>query len=250
PTGIVDSVAVDETSGTYSLGSPPDPIGNLTLNPVGGESQPITIVSGGSLEIQVSADTGYSTIFVTTDDGGYFTVQLSEAVTVSALILNFSPSQQEGNEVQIGVQVNNSEGEVSARQDVKLIPVFVGTGDLQVSMSWDIPTDVDLHLFEPDGTEIYWDEGISSSGGRLVLDSNANCLIDGVNNESITYDGVVPPSGEYTVGIEYFNNCGLKTPTRYLVTTRVDDMVKTFGGTLVPLDDNDETIEITRFNFR
>ena len=250
PTGLIDGVSVGQTEGTYSVGSPPANVGSLTLNPLDAESQPISIISGGSTAIQVSADAAYSVLYVISDDGGFFTVLLPEAVTESSLVINFSTVQQEGSEAQIGVQVANGEGEVSTQQDVDLTSVVVGTGDLQVSISWDTPTDVDLYLVEPDGTQIFWLLDQSSSGGELDLDSNPGCSIDGVNNENITYDGFVPPSGEYIVGVEYFSACGVTSPTNYVITTRVDGVISIFDGTLLPVDDNGEVQEITRFNFR
>ena len=223
-------------------------VGSLTLNPLEGALQPISIISGGSTEIPVSADSAFSTIFVISDDGGFFTVQLPAAVTETSLVISFSPIQ-DGSAAQIGVQVGNAEGEISSQQDVEVTTVVVGTGDLQVSISWDTPTDVDLHLIEPDGTRIFWRDTMSDTGGELDLDSNPGCSIDGVNNENITYDGFEPLSGEYTVEVDYFSSCGVLTPTNYLITTRVDGVVTTFDGVYLPGDDSDDFREITRFTF-
>ena len=36
--------------------------------------------------------------------------------------------------------------------------VQVGTGDVQISLSWDVDSDVDLHVVDPNGDEIYWNQ--------------------------------------------------------------------------------------------
>ena len=249
PTGLIEDVSVDQATTTFSLGTPPSTVGSLTLNPLNADSQPISVISGGSAEIPVSSDTAFSTIFVISDDGGFFTVQLPAAVTESSVVVNFS-TIQDGSDAQIGIQIGNAEGEVSSQEDVEVTTVVVGTGDLQVSVSWDTETDVDLSLIEPDGTEIFFANRTSTSGGALDLDSNPGCSIDGVNNENITYDSVVPPSGEYILSVDYFSACGVTGPTNYLVTTRVDGVVTTFDGVFTPEDDNSQLTEITRFIFR
>ena len=53
----------------------------------------------------------------------------------------------------------------------------VGTGDVQVSVSWDVSNDIDLHVVDPNGFEIYWDDDTSPEGGTLDLDSNAGCAV-------------------------------------------------------------------------
>ena len=62
----------------------------------------------------------------------------------------------------------------------------VGTGDVQATLAWDADSDVDLHVIDPNGEEVYWANTMVSSGGELDLDSNAGCVIDEVRNENIT----------------------------------------------------------------
>jgi uncharacterized protein YfaP (DUF2135 family) len=75
-------------------------------------------------------------------------------------------------------------------------------------LSFSPSQDVDLHLVEPNGTEIYYGSRQSASGGRLDLDSNPDCNpVDGINNEKVTYADVTPPSGEYIVRVDYYESC-------------------------------------------
>src|SRR5690606_29130847 len=83
-----------------------------------------------------------------------------------------------------------------ATQSVEAVPV--GTGQVQVTVSWDVDSDVDLHVVEPTGEEIYYGNVDSDAGGMLDLDSNANCTIDGKRNENIVWKEAAP-TGVYTV---------------------------------------------------
>jgi hypothetical protein len=93
-------------------------------------------------------------------------------------------------------------------------------GQLIFSLYWDRPSDLDLHVVLPDGTEVYKDERNSwepsaasaddpqafEAGGILDLDSNAQCRIDGHNNENVRFERE-PPPGKYLVRVDTFSLC-------------------------------------------
>jgi uncharacterized protein YfaP (DUF2135 family) len=111
--------------------------------------------------------------------------------------------------------------------------IRVGAGDVQVSVAWDAPTDVDLHVFDPDSEEIYFANTTSASGGTLDLDSNAACSIDNINNENITWPIGGAPTGNYSVSLVYWSACS-QAQTNYTVTIFVrGQTAQTFSGTLV-----------------
>jgi hypothetical protein len=117
---------------------------------------------------------------------------------------------------------------LSAPSNEVLVFVVGVSGDVQVSVSWDAPSDVDLHVVEPSGEEIYWENPDSSSGGELDVDSNAGCRIDGRQIENIRWQGAAP-SGQYIVRVDYFDSCGVGR-TNYLVTVRQGSSTQTFSG--------------------
>ena len=78
------------------------------------------------------------------------------------------------------------------------------------------PSDVDLHVVEPSGEELYYAHPVSATGGQLDVDSNAGCGIDGRQIENIRWPGRAP-GGTYTVRVDYWNSCGVGR-TNYLVT--------------------------------
>lgn len=116
----------------------------------------------------------------------------------------------------------------SAPSNEILIFVVGFTGDVQVSVSWDAPTDVDLHVIDPFGEEIYYGNSVSASGGQLDVDSNPACSIDGRQIENIRW-GARAPGGSYTVRVDYWAGCNA-AQTNYLVTVKNGPSTQTFAG--------------------
>jgi hypothetical protein len=96
-------------------------------------------------------------------------------------------------------------------------------GMLVVSLAWDTESDLDLHLVDPDGAEIFYGNINSwvppgpgqppaapdawKSGGILDFDSNAHCVIDGLRREHVVWTQT-PPSGHYVARVDTFSMCG------------------------------------------
>ena len=49
--------------------------------------------------------------------------------------------------------------------------VAVKVGDPQFTLLWDSDADLDLHVIEPGGKEIYWEEPKGKQGGELDVDN-------------------------------------------------------------------------------
>ena len=92
-------------------------------------------------------------------------------------------------------------------------------GALIVTLTWDTEADVDLHVVDPLGNEIYHGAPSSqdafaqgsptavASYGILDFDSNANCTIDGLRQEDVTWTNA-PPSGHYLARVDTTSLCG------------------------------------------
>lgn len=100
---------------------------------------------------------------------------------------------------------------------------------MQVTVTWDTGADVDLHVVDPAGQEIYWGDRQSASGGELDLDSNAACAGDDVRNENITWPVGTAPQGTYTVRVDYWSSCGA-TETNLTVLIHNEGGVNLFHG--------------------
>jgi hypothetical protein len=137
--------------------------------------------------------------------------------------------------------------------DTELVSILtVGTGDVQVSVAWDAESDVDLHVVEPGGADIFYGNDVSPNGGTLDLDSNAGCFIDAKKNENVTWPGGSPPRGSYVVRLDYWDSCNV-TSTKYVVTVRVSGQpLRTFSGTFTGFGDHGAAgsgILITTFTY-
>jgi len=92
-------------------------------------------------------------------------------------------------------------------------------GALVVSLDWDAPVDLDLHVQVPanndSGFVIVWAQARSAepktpdggSDGILDFDSNEDCQIDGRDRENVVWTGQ-PPAGHYVVRVDAFSLCG------------------------------------------
>jgi hypothetical protein len=125
------------------------------------------------------------------------------------------------------VCIKDAKGNISHPYLIPIILKSADPGQLQVTLSFDQPNDLDLHLIEPNGNVIYFGNPISSTGGYLDLDANANCQMDSVNIENIIYnDSVLIPLGTYKVYVKYFAQCVYGGATNFSVTAL-------YGGDLI-----------------
>jgi hypothetical protein len=108
-------------------------------------------------------------------------------------------------------------------------------GALVISLAWDANADLDLHVIDPAGNEIF-NRDINStprpapgqpvdpeawkSGGVLDFDSNAQCTIDGRRQENVIWT-VPPPAGRYVVRVDTPSLCG-ETGARWSVRALKD----------------------------
>jgi hypothetical protein len=93
-------------------------------------------------------------------------------------------------------------------------------GVLVISLRWDTASDLDLHVIDAHGVEIWarhpnsWTPAPGTpsapdawkTGGRLDADSNAQCVIDGRAAENVSWS-VAPPAGHYLVRVDTPSLC-------------------------------------------
>ncbi len=108
----------------------------------------------------------------------------------------------------------------------------VGSGPLQVSLSFDSNDDVDLHVVTPAGVDVYYGNS-SNTGGSLDLDSNPGCNIDYVNNENVVWPvSSTPAAGTYTVRVDLYQSC-TRGPVNFTVKVSNCGAVSTYTGSFV-----------------
>src|SRR5262249_44206493 len=106
-------------------------------------------------------------------------------------------------------------------QSISVSAAPIPEGALVISLRWDTEADLDLHVVDPSGVEI-WKRNINSyeppppgapadpmaweSGGMLDFDSNAACVIDGRREENVIWKNA-PPKGQYLVRVDTYSLC-------------------------------------------
>jgi hypothetical protein len=182
-----------------------------------------SVIPGGTARVRLAADRGFSTAIIgIAGVDGYYELTLPSAATAELLVTLSQQLDVDSFEwaMSVGGPVATSHANV----------VNVGTGDVQVSLSWNTTADVDLHVVDPSGEEILYLNRMSASGGELDLDSNAGCS-DGPRNENITWPAGAAPAGTYRVLVDYWSSCEAPS-TPYTVTINVKGReVQTFTGT-------------------
>lgn len=271
PTGSGNTVAAYITqarsadgsvTATYHSGSPPGGSGATAVDAhiVG------SVIVGGSSQLDVSSATGFSTVIIAVDGvPGYYELDgltaatshqepavSAQGGTTSATIVVTIAQTPPSNTFTIRTAAGADAGSVGSYASTGVSLVTVGTGDVQVSISWDAASDVDLHVVEPSGEEIYYGHAQSATGGKLDLDSNAGCVIDNKDNENITWPTGQAPHGTYSVRVDYFDACGI-AQTKWVVTVQKKGSdAKTFSGTFTDGGDRGAAgagREITSFTF-
>jgi len=128
--------------------------------------------------------------------------------------------------------------------------VEVKVGDPQFTLIWDTDVDLDLHVIEPGGKEIYWEDpkGKPGAGGELDGDNtkgfgpeNIYWLKDDGSGEK----GPGPP-GEYRWFVVYWGGFGgIPKPTRWKVRIKHDGKVSVVAGKFKALNERSKMHTLT-----
>ena len=123
---------------------------------------------------------------------------------------------------------------VAYYRDLQVIPA--GTGEMQISLSWDKEDDVDLHLVKQDEGRIYYgNKTMYDATGALLaeldIDSNPGCSIDGIKNENIYFEQLA--DGQYSIFVDLYSKCNESgsAGSKYIVNVM-------YNGTSIRLSDH------------
>ena len=230
--------------GIFVDGTPPEPTGAI---------QPITllygndfIITGGASKLSVDFQ-GYvyaseiiGLVVFAQGFQGYYQKPLEGSAGDEELLLLLRPfldTETPPTKLDVRVAAVDVTGAVYPYQQKTLTVESVGSGDIQVSISWDTGTDVDLHVLEPTGCEIYYGNDSCPSGGWLDLDSNPGCSMDWVNNENIFWPEGHAPVGTYIVRVDFWEDCSW-SGANYTVTLHYCGDVETYDGHFNPGSDD------------
>jgi len=184
----------------------------LDNDPIGGALDPTATAAAVGLQGDVGCWILVAGVpsETTPDDPSYSaTLQFSQGIILGNYTLVVSAVDQNGN---FGAQAT----QLLVAEASPLNPP--ATGDLVVTLTWDTESNLDLHVVDPAGLDIYWgnqssqppfsfDQTDGGSYGYIDYDSNANCVIDGLRREDAIWPNP-PPSGQYTVRVDAPSLCG------------------------------------------
>ena len=116
----------------------------------------------------------------------------------------------------------------------------LGTGDVQVTLTWGGGVDLDLHVIDPSGTEINYSSPSSPSGGTLDTDAQSGCTSC---VENIFWPTGGAPPGEYQVFVVNFSG---SPSSSYTLDIRVGgEVIDSSSGTVGDGSPESETISFT-----
>lgn len=119
--------------------------------------------------------------------------------------------------------VYDRNGRVSNIVSTSIAVLRLGTGALQISLSWNTPTDQDLYVTDPNGEIIYFSSPSSSTGGALDRDDT-----DGFGPENIFWEDDAP-DGTYSVRVNDFDRT--QSPNEIFITISGPNTNRRFTGT-------------------
>jgi len=103
------------------------------------------------------------------------------------------------------------------------------SGDVQISLEWKNKNDLDLHVIDPFGEEIFYRNRIAQSGGQLDVDMNLVRLDNGREVaediaaltdrpvENVYWPQRAAPRGQYRVEVVHYARHGGADPTAFAV---------------------------------
>ena len=122
------------------------------------------------------------------------------------------------------------------------------SGDLRINLQWYSKTDLDLHVIDPCGNEIFFSRRKASCGGGSGnLDLDANAIIGTTTRPQENIYWLKPKTGTYTVKVVCFKYREKTTTTLSFNVSIVDKHGrKDYGGKI----SKNQTVEVTRYNYQ
>ncbi|MDR2593725.1 MAG: hypothetical protein LBC87_03030 [Fibromonadaceae bacterium] len=191
---------------------------DIAGNVLSGGSVFVTVTSSKKLEdlyLQIEGENGHYVWELEPED------QISSNPYVYQVALEFNIDLGERTTLKFTVGGKTESGDYVKLKSKDLKIINVGSGAMQVSLSWDKYDDVDLHVYSPSGKHLYFGNK-REANAELDIDSNAGCHIDGVNSENIFFEAPLE-DGDYKVKVHMFMKCKFgEGDTKFRVTANLE----------------------------
>jgi hypothetical protein len=203
--GLFCSGAMPESTSTESLG-------DIEMND--------KALASGSNFIRIASNKEFSSFLVGVEGvDAYYEVGSSSVAGTRAdqyfyvIPLTYGPAYS--TDIVMIIKGRDGAGNVTIAYKKKVTYVESLEGDLTINLTFDRERDLDLHLLTPSGNHIFYNDRyweVETSDGRTISygldhDSNADCMIDGLNNENIVIPEEAIEGGIYQIYLEMYKNC-------------------------------------------
>ena len=139
---------------------------------------------------------------------------------------NTPPPTRETNRAAAGNATLNDNLEQLLRQH------RAGSGDIRISLMWNNRNDIDLHVVDPNGEEIYYNHRTARSGGLLDIDMNASGMLRAPAVENVFWPDRAAPSGTYRIYVYHYAIHDRVNDTDFTVRVLVRGRTVDFHGSV------------------
>ena len=112
----------------------------------------------------------------------------------------------------------------------RLVRESAKKGTVQISLMWFNRNDLDLHVVDPSGEEIYYGHRVSKSRGELDVDMNAGGCSSDSPVENIVWPNENAPCGEYKVYVKFYSQKCSIVESDYKISIKFGNEYKIFTG--------------------
>ena len=225
---VASSVAAGETDGSLEFESLPLPSGGPDISLSGSD----TIVAGGAFFLQVGPEPGATVdtllVSVQRESSGYYEMDVRGAAP-PYLLVGQVPYDLDPTRSMVGICVTpvHALDRVGTTECLDVAIANVVTGDVQITLSWDADSAVDLLVLDPDGNAVN-----RAALGSHDADSNPSCeALDRVRNEHVAWSAGSALPGVYAVRVHLKDTCDT-FETNYVVRLKHGQETSTFSGKL------------------
>lgn len=127
---------------------------------------------------------------------------------------------------------------------------YLSATGLQVSLSWNNTSDMNLQVRDPEGQTLFFDSRTTTNGGTFGFDVNGLCQVLTADNptETATWAPGAVPTGSYEILIYYRQDCENNGPTTFTVNVSIDGrQLEPITATLNPPVNNIVPVYIASF---
>lgn len=170
---------------------------------------------------------------------------------IQSQIENVEAQQQQVNtEISsIETSIATAQQEINTIRNTSSTQTLGGRGGLKINLKWNTIDDVDLHVYDPDGNHIYYQnkqhtcQGIL---GQLDIDANAGANYTTTPQENIFWEGKAP-IGHYKVSVTLYNKRSGASQIPVIVTFYPEKGEPKICTAI--LQTNKQTIQILEFDY-